>query len=110
LNSQATTEAQDSDATLPHQDGGNYSDMIMATLSMRKEELLRFKTKVSNLILRIDTSIPVTEEVTSDNNGTLYTLMNTLSQRKENLTQTLDFSLKETSMYPQPCQVEDILT
>ena len=83
MNSPATTEALDSDATLPHQDGGNYSDIRMAILSTIKEELLKLKIKVSRLMLKTDMSTQEIREPTSDNNGRSCMLMNTMSQRKE---------------------------
>jgi hypothetical protein len=73
-----------SDAPPPTQDGGNSSDMRVDTLSTKKERLLKFKTKTLTLMLKTETSKLPTEELTLDNNLRLFTLMNTLSQRRVN--------------------------
>jgi hypothetical protein len=70
---------------------------------------LRFKTKVSILIWRIETSKLLTEEKTLDNNSRSSMLMNTKSQRRVNLTKTSDFTSKETSMLYHKWDHTDIL-
>jgi hypothetical protein len=98
LISNLTVDQQMSDALLPTQDGGKCGDLKEDILSTRKERYLRFKTKVSTLIWRIETSRLPTEEKMLDNNSRSSMLMNTKSQRRVNLTKTSDFTSRETSM------------
>jgi len=72
------------DVPLPIQDGGNSLDPKEDSLSMRKVRSLKFKTKVSTLMLNQETSKLVTEVMTLDSNGKLCLLMITRSQRRVN--------------------------
>jgi hypothetical protein len=96
--SKETVDQATSDALLPTQDGGKCGDLKEDILLTRKERYLRFKTKVSTLIWRIETSRLPTEEKMLDNNSKSSMLMNTKSQRRVNLTKTSDFTSRETSM------------
>ena len=72
-----------SDALLPTQDGGNSSDIKEVTLSMRKERLLKFKTKNSTQIWNKETSwSTIKPTMNSDNNGKSSMSMSTKSQRR----------------------------
>jgi hypothetical protein len=110
LTSNQTEDQAISDAPLPTQDGGNSSDMRVASLSMRKERLWKFKTKTLKLMLKTETSWSTTEAVISDNNGKSSMLTNTQSQRRESSMNNSVFTSKETSTLSQLYQVEDILT
>jgi len=70
------------DAQPPTQDGGKSSDMKADSSSTRKERLLKFKIRTSTQMLKTETSRLPTEVLISDNNSRLFTLINTLSQRK----------------------------
>jgi hypothetical protein len=72
------------DALLLTQDGGNFGDMKVDSLSTKKERYWKFKTKTLTLMLNKETSWSTIEEVTSDNNGRLSMLMSIPSQRKVN--------------------------
>jgi hypothetical protein len=106
--SNPTEDPPISDAQLPTQDGGNYSDSKEDTLSTKKERLLKSKIRNLTLMLKTETSKLATEELILDNNGKSYMLMITLSQRRESSTNNSDSSLKETSSLSQQWEVEDI--
>jgi hypothetical protein len=98
-----------SDALLPTQDGGNFSDLMEDMLSTKEERYLRSKTKTLTLMLRTEISKLVTEEKMLDSNGLSSMLMNTKSQRRVNLTKTSDFTSKETSTLYHKWDHTDIL-
>ena len=84
LTSKEMVDQPTSDAQPQTQDGGNFSELTVDILSMRKERLLKLKTRTTLLIEKTTTSKLETREVILDNNGTSSMLMNTLSQRKVN--------------------------
>jgi hypothetical protein len=95
LTSNPMEDQQTSDALLPTQDGGNYSDTKVLSLSMRKE---RFLMSAVMLIKKTETLKFTTRTVELTNNGILCTLMNgRVSQRKENSMKISDFTSKEIS-------------
>jgi hypothetical protein len=73
-----------SDVPLPTQDGGNSGELKEDTLSMRKAKFLKFKTRTLTPMPKTETSRSAIEVMTLDNNGRLFTLTSTLSQRKVN--------------------------
>jgi hypothetical protein len=96
-----------SDAPQPTQDGGKCSDTKVFLLPMKEARSCKFKVI---LIRKIGTLKSKTRTIKLVNNGILSTLMNGReNQEKENLTRSLDFMLKETSMLSPNCQTIDIL-
>jgi hypothetical protein len=76
-------------------DGGNSSDLMVLTLSMRKA---RYSMFMVDKMLKTETSSFGTDIRVLTNNGTSSMLMNTqMSQRKENSTKDLDSMLKDHS-------------
>jgi len=99
-----------SDALPQTQDGGNSGEPKVDTLSTKRARSLKFKTKISTLMLNRETSKLEPEETISDNNGKSFTSTNTLNQRRENSTSSSVFSLKEISTLFHKWDQEDTLT
>jgi hypothetical protein len=96
LTFKATVDQIILDALLPTQDGGNFSDTKIPTLSTREERLSKFKVILIKRTGTLKSRIRTTE---STNNGTLSMLTSGReNQVKESLTRSSDFTLKETSM------------
>jgi hypothetical protein len=76
---------------------------------MRKAKFLKFKTRILTPMPKTETSRSAIEAMIIDNNGKLYMLMSTLSQRKVNSTHNLDCMLKEISILCHHFQAIDIL-
>jgi len=82
------------DALLLTQDGGKSGELKVDTLSTIRVKFLKFKTKTLTLMPKTEMFKLQTEEemMFSDNNGRSSMLMNTLNQRRENLTSNSDFT------------------
>jgi len=109
LISNQTVDLQILDVQPLTQDGGNFLDLMGYTSSMRKERFLKFKTRILTQMLKTEIYKLVIEETMSDNNGALFTLMNSQSQRRVNLMKILVSMSKETSTLFHKWDLTDIL-